>query len=384
MKHIAFDATPLVGDHISGIGYCEAGLVDAITRLHPELRYRYEYFSLRTPEEKVRRLAPFRKDNIPLKQAACSPLLYRAVSTLLPIPYAAFFGDWADITHFFNYIVPPGVHGKTVVTVHDMVIRAYPETVRFRTRQMLETGLQQSMERADAIVTDSEFSKQEINKYYPGYAHKIHVVPCGVDTERFHPVTDRAEIERVKAAHGIDGDYFLYLGTLEPRKNLERLIHSYALLCQKYPNAPKLVLAGGKGWMYDSIFETVTMLHLENRVMFPSYVPSEELAALYSGALAFLFPSLYEGFGMPPLEAMACGTPVLTSHTASLPEAVGNAAILVNPERLDSIMGGMQILLERPSLRKHMTTLGLQRAAEMTWDSAAETLFAVYESLLLT
>lgn len=382
MKHIAFDATPLVGDLISGVGWCEAYLVDALTTLHPEMQYRYEYFSLRTPEEKIKRLEKFRKVNIPLRSATMSPLLYRTASTFVPVPYSAFFGDWADITHFFNYIVPPKVHGRTVVTVHDMVLHAYPETVRLRTREMLRMGLKKSMERADCIVTDSEFSRTEIAKYYPEYADKVEVVPCGVDTKRFHPVEDAEEIARVKAAHNIRGEYFLYLGTLEPRKNLERLIQGYALLCQKYHGeVPKLVLAGGKGWMYESIFETVQMLHLEHRVLFPNYIPSEDMAALYSGATAFVFPSLYEGFGMPPLEAMACGTPVLTSNAASLPEAVGKAAILVNPYQVEAIEYGLEQLMTRPGLRAKMSKMGLARAEQMSWENAAEKLFSIYETL---
>lgn len=382
MKHIAFDATPLAGGNLSGVGYCEAYLVDALTRLHPELQYRYEYFSLRNSDEKLHRLAPFRKENIPLHPVTFSPMLYRAASAALPVPYRAFFGDWADITHFFNYIVPPNVHGKTVVTVHDMVIHAYPETVRFRTKEMLRLGLRQSMERADCIVTVSEFSKREIAKYYPEYAEKVQVVPNGVDTERFHPISDMDEIARVKAAHHIDGEYFLYLGTLEPRKNLERLIQAYALLHQKYGDEiPKLVLAGAKGWMYESIFMTVDMLQLQEQVIFPSYIPTEDMAALYSGAFAFVFPSIYEGFGMPPLEAMACGTPVLTSNAASLPEACGDAAILVNPHKVEAIEKGLEALWTRPTLRAVMRKKGLARAKEMSWENAAKKLFSVYESL---
>lgn len=381
MRRIAFDATPLVGDLISGVGWCEAYLVDALTELHPELQYRYEYFTLRSPEEKVRRMAQFRKENIPLHSAVCSPLAYRALSHFVPVPYSAFFGKWADITHFFNYIVPPGVHGSTVVTVHDMVVHAYPETVRLRTREMLRVGLEKSMARADCIVTDSAFSRSEIAKYYPKYIEKVQVVPCGVDCDRFYPVTDAAELARVRAAHGIKGEYFLYLGTLEPRKNLERLLQAYALLCQKHPDVPQLVLAGGKGWMYDSIFEQVRTLRLGERVCFPAYIPAGDMAALYSGAMAFVFPSIYEGFGMPPLEAMACGTPVLTANAASLPEAVGHAAILVNPYQVEAIAAGMEALLERPELRARLTKLGLRRAAEMSWENAARKLYSIYEMI---
>ena len=375
---IAFDASPLTGDLISGVGWCEAYLTDALTRLHPEHLYRFEYFTLRSPEEKVRRMQPFVRDNTPLHPAVFSPLLYRLMTNFVPVPYCAFQGKWADITHFFNYIVPPGVHGKTVVTVHDMVLHAYPETMRKRTRILLQTGLRRSMKRANRIVTDSEFSRSEIEKYYPEFADKVRVVPCGVDSARFSPASAE-EIARVREAHQLPEHYFLYLGTLEPRKNLVRLIKAYALLRETHPDAPPLVLAGGKGWQYEAIFAAANRDGLREHILFPSYIPAGDMAALYSGALAFLFPSLYEGFGMPPLEAMACGCPVLTAKAASLPEAVGDAAILVNPNSTKAIADGMELLLTSPALRSGLRKCGLRRAAEMNWNRAAEKLYQVYQ-----
>ena len=379
--NISFDATPLVGDLVSGVGWCEAQLTAAFRRCYPEIACRYEYFTLRSPEEKKRRLSQFCDENAELCAARFSPLAYRAASNYVPLPYSAFFGNWADITHFFNYIVPPGVHSRAVVTVHDMVLHAYPETMRTRTRVMLQTGLRKSMQRADAVVTDSEFSRSEIAKYYPEYAGKVHVVPCGVDTQKFAPASAE-EIVRVRQVHRIEGDYFLYLGTLEPRKNLVRLIEGYSLVQSRYPDCPKLVLAGGKGWQYQNIFDIVELLHLKDRVQFLDYVPSADIAGLYSGAFAFVFPSLYEGFGMPPLEAMACGTPVLTSKTASLPEAVGKAAVLVNPKNIESIERGMELLLTDTELRARLQRMGHRQAARMSWENAAEKLRQVYQSLM--
>lgn len=378
--NIAFDASPLTGDLISGVGWCEAYLTEAVTRMHPEERYRFEYFTLRSPEEKIRRMQPFVRENTPLHPAVCSPLLYRMLTNFVPVPYRAFQGNWADITHFFNYIVPPGVHGKTVVTVHDMVLRAYPETMRTRTRILLETGLKRSMKRADRIVTDSDFSRREIIRYYPEFAEKIRVVPCGVDPKRFAPAPDE-EITRVKAAHGLPDRYFLYLGTLEPRKNLVRLIEAYGILRKRCPDAPELVLAGGKGWHYEEIFAAAEQPGVKEHVHFPSYIPSGDMAALYSGAVGFAFPSLYEGFGMPPLEAMACGCPVLTAKAASLPEAVGNAALLCDPMKPGSIAKGLELMMQSEAARQKLRDLGLVRAAEMSWDSAAEKLYAVYREL---
>lgn len=380
--NIGFDAAPLIDARRSGIGYCQAGLVEALTRLYPEHSYRLQYLSLRHGAEKAARLAPYLKEHVTAKAAFCSPLGYRAVTTLLPLPYRLFFGGKNDITHFFNYIVPPVVGGKTVVTVHDMVIKAFPETVRGRTKLLLNTGLERSMKRADRIITDSDFSKSEIIKYYPAARDKLRVVYCGVDTTRFFPLDDPAAIDAVKRQHGIDGDYFLYLGTLEPRKNLERLVRAYALLCESHPDAPLLVLAGGKGWLCEGLHETIQTLKMQDRVRFTEYLPGEQMCPLMNGATAFVFPSVYEGFGMPPLEAMACGVPVLTSTAASLPEVVGDCAVLVHPERIEEIADGLQRIWRDEPLRARLRENGPKRAAEFSWDSAARALMSVYLELM--
>ena len=311
-----------------------------------------------------------------------SGYLYRAASTFLPVPYSWFFGSKSDITHFFNYIIPPFVHGKKVVTVHDMVYKAFPETVRGRTRFMLEMGLKRSMKRADIIITDSEFSKSEIVKYFPQHEKKIRVVPCGVDLERFHPCTKPERIPEVKRSLEIEGDYFLYLGTIEPRKNLERLIAAYGHLAEKLgKKCPKLVMAGGKGWLNDGIYRRVEKLGLTDKVIFTKYVPSEDLNPLMCGALAFVFPSIYEGFGMPPLEAMACGVPVLASGEASLPEVTGDCAMICDAYSVKSIAKGLYRLCTDEKLRNELSRKGIERAKGFTWERSAEMLKAVYNEL---
>lgn len=379
--NIAFDALPLMG-RLTGIGYCEAGQVTALAKLHPEHDFTLNYFAIRRFAEKKATLAPYLRENMTAKQAFCSPFAYRLLSSFIPVPYRWFFGKSAKISHFFNYIVPPFVHGKTVVTVHDMVYRAFPETVRGRTRHMLELGLVKSMRRADRIVTDSEFSKSEIIKYYPEFAEKIRVVPCGVDMEKFHPETDAAKLRKVRETYGLAEQYFLYLGTLEPRKNLERLIDAYAKFAKTHENPAQLVLAGGKGWLYDGIFAKVQSLGLADKVIFTQYIASEDLCALMSGALAFTFPSIYEGFGMPPLEAMACATPVLVSDAASLPEVTGDCAVIVKADSVDSIAQGLSRLFTDEKLRARLSVQGLERARSFSWERSARMLYDVYAELL--
>lgn len=378
--HIEFDAVPLVSDRLTGIGWCEVGQTTAMARLFPENTYAYSFFTS-GDSSRAERVKSFAGDKISLNSSDFSGYIYRAVSNFLPVPYKHFFGKKADITHFFNYIVPPAVHGKTVVTVHDMVYKAFPETVRARTKYMLDTGLKRSMKRADLIVTDSEFSKAEILKYFPQHESKLRVVPCGVDLEKFRPCETPERIPEVKKSLEIEGDYFLYLGTIEPRKNLERLIEAYHIFSQRVSDAPKLVLAGGKGWLYDSIFAKVKELKLDKQVIFTKYVPAEDMNPLMCGALAFVFPSLYEGFGMPPLEAMACGVPVLASGEASLPEVTGDCAVICDAYSAESIAEGLMKLCSDDELRKDLSRRGLERAGSFTWDNSAEILYNVYKEL---
>ncbi len=376
--NIAFDVHPLISDKMSGIGYCEAGQISHIMDMHPENSYEFQYFSLRNHNVKEERLKQYKKSCSKIKYAQFSPFLYRCMTNFIPVPYSAFFGKSADITHFFNYIVPYGVHGKKIVTVHDMVIKAYPETVRFRTRKMLETGLEKSMKRADLIVTDSEFSRTEIEKYYPQFADKLRVVPCGVDSNRFYPEKNSEKIENVKSKYGINREYFLYLGTVEPRKNLERLIEAYGLFCKNYDNPPLLVMAGGNGWLNSNIYSKAQEMGIKENIIFTDYVVSEDLRPLMCGAEAFLFPSVYEGFGMPPLEAMSCGTPVLVSSSASLPEVVGDCAVITDAFSVKSIADGISRLYSDKNLKNELSFKGLERSRQFSWKNSAEMLYNIY------
>lgn len=378
--NITFDAVPIISDKITGIGWCEVGQTQAVARLFPQNNYEYSFFTS-GKNSRIKQAEKFAESNIKLNYSDFSGYLYRGISTFLPFPYSAFFGKNSDITHFFNYIVPPFVHGKKVVTIHDMVYKAFPETVRGRTKFMLEMGLKKSMKRADIIVTDSEFSKSEIIKYFPEYSQKIRVVPCGVDCEKFKPCDNPKEISRVKKSLGINSDYFLYVGTIEPRKNLVRLIKAYKVFTKHVENPPELVLAGAKGWLCDDIYKLVKKLDLERKVIFTKYVPSEDMTPLMCGAIAFVFPSLYEGFGMPPLEAMACGVPVLASGEASIPEVVGDCAVICDAYSVKSIAKGLYRLYKNPDLCRDLSLRGLERSKQFTWERSAEKLYAIYKEL---
>ena len=380
---IAFDAQPLFDGTKSGVGFHEDGLVRALLKNQTDNTYFFEFFSLRNHEKKEKILSKYKRNNVYLYHCKWIPgVLYKMVSVLLPMPHRWLFPESKDITHFFNYYIPPFVKGKTVVTIHDMAFRVFPETVRKKTLLFLKSVIKKSIKRADHIVTVSEFSKQEMMRFYHVPSEKISVVPNGVDLKRFHPENDKEVIEKVKEKYKVSGEYFLYLGTLEPRKNLVRLILAYAEARKENADFPMLVLAGGKGWMYDEIFQTVERLNLQHTVNFPGYIADEDVAALLSGAKAFVFPSLYEGFGMPVIEAMACGVPVLTSNGSALKEIAEGAALLVDETSIEEMKKALLQLYQDEKLQQELVEKGMKRAKEYSWEYAGKRLITIYKSIL--
>ena len=308
--------------------------------------------------------------------------IYRRIWRCIPVPYRWLFGNNIKITQFFNYVIPPGVSGKKVLFVYDMAYMAYPDTINKRTKNDMDKNLRPSCERADIICTISEFSKLEIIRYLGAEPSKVRVIPCGVDHSLFHPCEEKAKIEFTKSKYGIKGEYFLYLGTLEPRKNVLNIIRAYIKLLKEMGEAPILVLAGKKGWLYEEIFLETEKAGIEKRVIFTGYVEDEDVPLLMNGAYVFLFPSLYEGFGLPVIEAMACGTPVITSNDTSLSEVAGNAALLVDPKNNQAIMEAMKRLLLDEKLYGELVYEGENRSKVFTWENSAACLERIYDELL--
>lgn len=308
--------------------------------------------------------------------------LYKVLWAVFPVPHRIFFHGKPDITQFFNFSVPPGAKGKRVTFIHDMAYCSCPQTVDKKTRMWLKLSMKSSCKQADHIVTVSAFSKREIIRYLHVPEHKITVIPNAADHTAYHPDYTKEQIQEVLNRLGIEQEYFLYMGTIEPRKNLERLINAYARLCREREHVPQLILAGKKGWLCDGIYRKAGSYHLEKKILLPGYIRQEDSPILMCGAKAFVFPSLYEGFGMPALEAMACGTPVITSNTTSLPEVVGDAGICVNPKSTREIYQAMKRILDDDGLRKKLQKKGLERARGYTWEKSAEMLMDVYRMLV--
>lgn len=307
--------------------------------------------------------------------------IYRRIWKFIPfIDYGTFFKTKADIFHFFNFVSPPYVKGKIVITVYDMVYKVFPETMEKANYIKLDQNLRRSCEAASAVVTISENSKKEIIEYMGVEASRIHIIPPGVDCLRYRPLKDGEELIPIRAKYGLPQDYFLYLGTIEPRKNIESIVEAFRIYRDRGGES-QLVIAGKKGWMYERVFELVKRYGLEGHVIFPGYVEEGDKPLIYGGAKAFLFPSLYEGFGMPPLEAMACGVPVITSNTSSLPEVVGDAGLMVEPMDVEGLAQHMKQLEEDEELCRELRQKGLERAAKFSWESSVEKLMELYRTM---
>ncbi len=204
----------------------------------------------------------------------------------------------------------------------------------------------------------------------------------GYNSDLFRREVSGEDVDRVLRRHQLEAPYFLYVGTLEPRKNLVRLIKAFDMVLRKTPGNVQLVLAGGKGWKYEEILDEIRKLNLHDSVRQLGYVPDEDLPGLIRGARAMVYPSLYEGFGLPPLEAMAVGTPVLTSNTSSLPEVVGEAAVMVDPEDVEAMAVAMERLWTDETWRESLSMKGYQQAQQFNWDRSARETMDLYHRLL--
>lgn len=278
----------------------------------------------------------------------------------------------ADLLHSIDYIPPFRRRWPAVITVGDLGFLRYPETVT-RKSAAYYGQVGRAVHSAEHVLTYSESSAEDIQRLLEVPASKITVTPLAADPS-FRPVEDpRPTLER----HGLTGPYLLFVGTIEPRKNLPTLLRAFAQVGREYPELV-LAIAGRRGWLDRPVFSLVDELRLKPRVRFLGGVPGEDLPALYCGALALAFPSVHEGFGLPVLEAMACGCPVVCSNASSLPEVAGDAAWLVPPDDPSAWVAALRALLSDPGVRADLRARGRRRAASFTWQTTALATHQVY------
>ncbi len=285
-----------------------------------------------------------------------------------------------DILHSPHYTLPMNTPSTSVVTFHDMTFFLYPQMHQYYKRFFFRTMIQIAAGRANAIIADSESSRQDILLLLDVKPTNVIPVPLGVSAD-YHHIDDREALECIHRKYHLPERFLLYVGVLEPRKNLPALIRAYRSLVDR-GISHGLVIVGRKGWMYDQLFHTIRDLDLASRVILTGYVPEAELPLLYSAADLFIYPSLYEGFGLPVLEAMACSVPVVTSNISSMPEIVGDAGILVDPRRMDELADAVHRILNDRDLHDELARKGAERSKIFTWERTAQETLAVYRRAL--
>ena len=286
-----------------------------------------------------------------------------------------------DVLHV-QFTAPPFCPCPVVVSIHDLSFEHLPETFHRRSRIQLRLTVRSSARRAAKILTLSEHTRRDVIETYGIEPSRITAIPLAAPGH-FYPVEDNRELQRVRHNYGIDGKYILSVSSIQPRKNLTRLVQAYASLRDKLTETelPKLVLVGKRGWLYDDTLRALEETRLADSVILTGYVPESDLPALYSGAICFVYPSYFEGFGLPPLEAMKCGAPVIVGNQTSLPEVVGDAGLTVDPFEVRSIAEAIEKLINDSVLRRELSVKGRSRAEMFDWRNTAQQTLEIYEQV---
>lgn len=353
---IAIDAQTTLGQK-TGFGFYVKNLVDALAKIDPQNKY----ILIKPKTEKD------------------FPTLKRFWWDQVVFPFRAQRSK-VDLLHQPCFSAPILYTGKVIVTCHDLISVFYPENLPLASRLFYSRWMPFSYRKATLIIADSEHTKKDLMALLKIPESKIRVVHLAVSKD-FYPIKNRKKLNLVKKRYETGAKYLLHVGTLEPRKNLEFLVRSYALAVREGIE-DNLVITGKKGWYYDGLFKLVSDLNLQNKVIFTGYVGEGDLPVLYSQATAFIFPSLYEGFGLPPLEAMACGVPVISSSTSSLPEVVGKAGILLSPKDEGLWAKNILKIIQDKGLARMLKAMGQRQASKFSWENTAQKTVEVYKEAL--
>lgn len=378
MATVAIDYTPAIRQQ-AGIGRIIRGQVAALLAAAAELDLRL--FVVGRVDEAERRQAPLPLHTTPVDERNMVRIWHRLD---MPLPRVEWFtGGPLDLLHATDFVLPPSKARRKLLTVHDLAFLFYPDAAMPSLHHYLNVVVPRSVRRADALVADSRHTAQDLNEQWQVPLERITVVQGAVDHAHFRPVRDPEQLVAVRQRYSLgEQPYILALSRLEPRKNFVRLIEAFAAARAEARLPHRLVIGGRKGWLYESIFARVQELGLTEDVLFPGFIAEADLPALYGGAAFFAYPSLYEGFGLPIVEAMACGAPVLTSDNSCLPEAGGPGAIYVQAEDVDNIAEGIVRLATDTALAAQLAAAGQEHAAQFTWERSAQQLLSAYHKLL--
>lgn len=355
----------------AGIGRYTRSLINALARLDTTNHYtlfipgdaRYLDDARAFPKN-------FRLTRAPLNERYMVALWQRG---RVPLPIELLTGS-SDVFYSPDFVLAPSRARKQVLTVHDLSFKRMPETTVPNLKWYLDGAVPRSVARADLVLADSDATRRDLIELFRTPPDRVQTLYSGYDA-MFHPITDETELQRVRAAHKLEKPFLVHVGTIEPRKNIARLIEAYARLPQR--REIDLVIAGGRGWMYDEIEAAPQKFGVSESVRFLGFTPDADLPALYSLAELVAYPSLYEGFGLPVLEAMACGAAVVTSNNSSIPEVAGDAAVMIDAHDTDAIAGAMQRVLDDRKWRAALQEKGIRQARKFSWDKSARELHNV-------
>lgn len=378
MYRIGLDYTP-AWEQFGGIGRYARELTASLALLDQENCYR-----LFVAGASAGTLPPPLAHNHAWRPTGLSPKWLARIwqRARIPLP-VEFFTGRINLFHATDFVLPPTLPAtRTLLTVHDLSFVRVPAAASPSLKAYLDVVVPRSVALADHILADSSATKDDLVELYRTPAEKISVLYSGVD-QRFRRVKDKNKIDAVLSKYGLNGiSFVLSVGTIQPRKNYPRVIEALAGL-RASGNALHYVIAGGKGWLENEMHDTIARTGLDRQVHLLGLVDEEDLPALYSAARMIMAASLYEGFGLPVLEAMACGVPVVTSNLSSLPEVAGDAAILVDPLNVNAIRDAMRTLDQDVTLRDHLVRSGYDQAASFTWARSATRLLEIYRNLLV-
>jgi glycosyltransferase involved in cell wall biosynthesis len=373
---VGFDATPAAAQ-AAGIGRYARQLLSALSQRDDDFAYRAYYCGGGLLRGSLPNLdSRFRVRKLPLSDRVMNTVWHRA---RLPLPVELITGSF-DVFHSPDFSLPPTLGKPTVLTIHDLAFLTTPDCAYPTLRSYLEKVVPRSARRATRVIAVSDHTRHDVISYLEIEPEKVVTVLEGV-SNHFRPI-DLAAAKSDLGQFGVHRPFILSVGTLEPRKNYTRLLEAYSLLRQRGVDQD-LVIVGGHGWLYEPILRRLDELQLQQWVILKQ-LPDTALPALYSACDAFVYPSLYEGFGMPPLEALACGAPVACSDTSSLPEVVGDAALTFDPLDEEQIAESIWQIVSDDLLRQKLKASGPPQAARFSWGEAAQRTVAVYEEAALS
>ncbi|MCM8785119.1 MAG: glycosyltransferase family 4 protein [Candidatus Omnitrophica bacterium] len=376
---IGIDLTPLLRGKKTGVGWYAFNLIKNIRKIDKENIYVLYGSSLLKYFKKNEIKKFFKSENfyICVKPFPC--LIYNFIlQRFLPIEFL--YGKF-NIIHNLYPFSTFNLYGKQIVTVHDLIPLIYPYLTEPLSFQEFKFNITKVIKRADKIITVSYSTKKDIIKFFNISPEMIEVIHLAAD-EIYRPIEDEKVIDYIKKRYGVDDRYILYVGTIEPRKNIPRLIDAFVIVKEKFPEY-KLVLCGKIGWKSDFFYRKIREVpeKIKKDIILTGYVPLSDLPYLYNRCEVFVYPSLYEGFGLPVLEAMRCGVPVITSNVSSLPEVVGDAGILINPENKEEIVEAILSVLNSEDLKKTLSRKGLERAKLFSWEKTAKETIGIYKKI---